>query len=124
MFDDVDDLIAFVEINQIQGKQDAQRMNSLGRHNPQSFIKLEPYLSDQSFEARKDGIGRGDTQAEKALAGLVVNAICPSVHWFMHLRAYNDHPFVLVLLDAGRESSAQFLSFSDSKVLKPSFRDG
>lgn len=63
MFDNVDDLVVFVEINQIEREEDAQSMNSLRRYDPKPLIELEPHFTDQSFEAREGSVGRGDTQA-------------------------------------------------------------
>jgi hypothetical protein len=78
VFDEVNDAKVIIEINQVDRKQHAQRMNTAGRDHPDAFIKSEPESSDQSFESSEGRIGRRDTQAQKALAGVVVCAICPS----------------------------------------------
>lgn len=58
MLNNVNDLMVFVEVDKIKGKEHAQGVNSLRRHYPEPLIELELQLSDESFEARKNGVGR------------------------------------------------------------------
>ena len=80
MLDDVDYLLVIIHIDQIQREQHAHGMNSAGRHDPESLINPQLEFSNQPFQARERRIGRGDTQTEETFAGLVVYAVCPSIH--------------------------------------------
>jgi hypothetical protein len=73
--------MVLIEIDQVQGKEQSQGMDSSGGDNPDAFVGPEPQPSDESFETREDCVSRSDVQAEKALPGLVVNAIGPSFHF-------------------------------------------
>jgi len=80
MLDHIDYLVFLVQVNQIQRKEYPKRMNSARRKYPESFIDPEPDLSNEAFQARECRVGRKDTEAEKALARLVIYAIGLSFH--------------------------------------------
>lgn len=82
MLDDMNDLVVLIEVDEIEGKEHTQGVNSLRRHYPEPLIELELQLSDESFEACEDGIGRSHPQAEKAFASLVIYAVGSSIHHF------------------------------------------
>ncbi len=92
VFDNMNHFVVFIEIDEIQRKQHAQGMNSLRRHYPEPFIELEPQFSNQASEPCEGVVRRNNTQTEKALASLVVYAVCMSLHWYVQLRARHANP--------------------------------
>jgi hypothetical protein len=101
MLDDVDDLVEFVDVNEIERKEDAEGMNSTGRQNPEAFVDTKPDLSDEAFEAREGGVGGKNSEAKEAFPRLVVHAIGSFLHvirvnrsrMFMCPETGLDHPF-------------------------------
>src|ERR1035437_1576524 len=88
--DDMNDAIVFVQIDQIDGGGQArgEGMKPRRRHHPEALIVPECAPSDQHLEARRQSIGRGNPQAEKTFAGLVVNAEPLSFHFFSQSGKY------------------------------------
>src|SRR6185312_3226774 len=83
----MDDAIVLVEVNQIEGEQDTQGMNSTRRYDPHPFIEPQPELSNQPSQTREGSIRQSDAQAKKAFASLVVHAIRLSFHFNLPLLA-------------------------------------
>lgn len=75
IFDEMDNVVLLVEINQVQREKQSERMNPLGRDDPKTFVRSELEFSNQPLEAQKDRIGSLYIQAEETFARLVVNAI-------------------------------------------------
>jgi hypothetical protein len=80
VLDDVDDVMFFVHVDEIQWEEDAKSMNSARGKDPESFIDPEPELADKTFETREGCIGRKDAEAKEAFPRLVIYAIGSFLH--------------------------------------------
>jgi hypothetical protein len=115
VLDDVDDLVGFVHVDQIQRKENADGMNSTGGQNPEPFIDPEPELTDQASETGEGVIGRKNAEAQEALPRLVVHAISSSLHISDRAHGY---PFLVCLTCRQITLTMHFLSLmSRQKIL-------
>jgi len=80
MFDDVDDIVLFVHIDEIQREENAEGMNSTRGQDPEPFVDSKPELTDQAFETREGVIGGKNAEAQEAFPSLVVHAIGSFLH--------------------------------------------
>src|ERR1700749_2624749 len=80
MFNYIDYLVSFVEVNQIQRKEYAKRMNSARGKYPEAFVYPQSDLSDQAFQTRNCRVCRQNAKAKETLARLVVYAISSFLH--------------------------------------------
>lgn len=87
VFDGVNDFVALVEVDEIEGEKHADGVHALGGHNPKALVEPEFQLTDEPLETREGGVRRGDAKAEETLTGLVVNAVGYFFHRFLHFRA-------------------------------------
>jgi hypothetical protein len=76
----MNDTMVFVEVDQVQGEEQTERMNPLRGNNPKALVRPQLNSSNQSPEARKDRIGRLDIKADEAFARLVIDTVCPAFH--------------------------------------------
>lgn len=80
VFDGMDDLLAFIQIDEVEREEHAESVNALRGNDPEAFIELESEFPDQALEAREHGVRRSDAQTEEALAGLIVDAVGLFLH--------------------------------------------
>jgi hypothetical protein len=106
MFDDVNNLMVLIQVNQVERKQYAHGVDSTRRDDPESFIDSQLKSSNQPSQARKGRIRRSNTEAEEAFARLVVDAVCTNIHFFTLGRAVI---FVSIRLEF--EEPTQLLSY-------------
>jgi hypothetical protein len=108
----MDDLLVFVQIDEIEGKEHPESVNALRGNNPEAFIELEFEFSDQALEAGERGVRRSDAQAEEALAGLIVDAIGLFLHGGL-----TGHPYRVRIFVSANLSAFPF------KIFRPGFRE-
>jgi hypothetical protein len=80
ILDNFNDLIVFVEIDQVEWEEHAEGMNPAGGHDPKTLTRAQAEPADETLETRERGVCDGHAQVEKAFAGQVVYAVCRSFH--------------------------------------------
>ena len=112
VFDGMNDLLAFIQIDEVKWEEYAESVNALRGNDPETFIEFESEFPDQALEARKHGVRRSDAQAEEALAGLIVDAIGLFLHGGL-----TGHPYRVRILVSANLSAFPF------KIFRPGFRE-
>src|ERR1700677_576270 len=113
IFDEVNDPVVLVKVNQVERKKQSQCMNPPRRNDPYALIGPELQPSNQSPQAREDRVRSPDIQAEETFPRLVVHAIRPSFHsdplalTSVRLTGHYLHCRLLLKLDAAARSSGR-----------------
>ena len=94
VFDDLEDAVVVVKIEEVEREQDPDGVDAAGGHNPETFVETEAQPADEAAKACEGGVGRGDAQAEEAFARLVIYAVGLSAHCIF---LYGDGPAHSVL---------------------------